>query len=125
MTFRRHAMPPRTTFSNYLARLVIWINEQPGYRCEIDEVMRPQVLQDIYIKTGKSKKKVSFHSSGCAGDVRIFKDGKYLENTEDYKFAGIYWESLDPFCVWGGRFGDNPATAKIEGWDGGHFQYGK
>lgn len=118
-------MPDRTIFSNYFSHLVLWINEQPGYRCEIDEVMRPQVLQDIYIKTGKSKKKVSVHSSGKAGDLRIFKNDKWLDKTEDYEFAGLYWESLDPLCVWGGRFGDNPATAKIEGWDGGHFQYGK
>ena len=24
---------------------------------------------------------------------------------------------------WGGRFGDNPLTEKIEGWDSGHFEY--
>jgi hypothetical protein len=116
-------------FSGYLARLITFINSVNGYRCIVGEVERPHVLQEIYIKSGASKKKVSFHEYRLAADLKIYKliDGKwtYLDKTTDYLFAGLFWESLDPECVWGGRFGDNPATAAIEGWDGGHFQYGK
>lgn len=113
-------------FAALFASLINWINLQDGYRCTIGEVERPQVLQDIYVKEKKTEVKVSDHSYNIAGDIRIFKliGGKwvYLEKTEDYKFAGEHWESMDKDCVWGGRFGDNPATEKIEGWDGNHFQ---
>lgn len=115
-------------FAKYFANLIEWINSQEEYRCTIGEVERPQILQDIYYKKKKSSKLVSYHTYNLAGDLRIFKkqtDGswKYLDKTPDYEFAGKYWESLDPKCVWGGRFGDNPATQQVEGWDGNHFQY--
>ena len=113
-------------FTALFATLINWIDVQEGYRCTIGEVERPQVLQDIYFKQGKSKTKKSAHRYNIAGDLRIFKkvgeEWVYLQKTEDYKFAGEYWEKLDPLCIWGGRFGDDPKTPKIEGWDGGHFQ---
>lgn len=116
-------------FARYFAMLIQHINSQPGYRCAIGEVERPSELQELYLKLKKTKAKDSFHEINCAGDLRIFKliDGVwvYLEKTQDYLFAGLYWESLDPLNVWGGRFGDKPETEAIEGWDGNHFQYGK
>ena len=48
----------------------------------------------------------SLHYSGCAGDPALYKDGKYMIKTEDYQALGQYWESLDPDCKWGGRWGD-------------------
>ena len=112
-------------FAKYFAQLIQWVNAQPGYSCTIGEVERPQVLQDVYVKTGKSKTSKSYHSTNCAGDLRIFLNGIFLTQSQEYLFAGKYWESLDTECIWGGRFGDNPATPEIEGWDGNHFQYGK
>ena len=112
-------------FAKYFAMLIQFVNAQEGYSCTIGEVERPQVLQDIYVQTGKSKTKTSYHSTNCAGDLRIYRKGVFLTATIDYLFAGKYWESLDKECIWGGRFGDNPATPEIEGWDGNHFQYGK
>ena len=116
-------------FAMYLANLLIFINAKPDYRAAVGEVERPHVLQEIYLRTGASKKKVSFHEFRLAADLKIYKwDGSrwvYLNKTPDYLFAGEYWESLDSENIWGGRFGDNPATAAIEGWDGGHFQHGK
>lgn len=54
----------------------------------------------------------SLHSNRLAVDFNLFKDGKYLFNTEDYRLLGEFWEALDPLCCWGGRF-SKP--------DGNHF----
>jgi len=48
----------------------------------------------------------SLHYMGCAGDLILYKDGIYKPQTENYKELGEYWESLDPNCKWGGRWGD-------------------
>ena len=52
---------------------------------------------------------------------RFEDDGKINYSPEKYKSLGEYWENLGG--RWGGRFGDNLATEKIEGWDSGHFEY--
>lgn len=46
----------------------------------------------------------SLHRNRLAVDLNIFKDGKYLENGDDYKDLGEYWEAIGG--AWGGRFGD-------------------
>jgi len=54
----------------------------------------------------------SLHYSKLAIDLNLFKvneetqKNEYLIKTEDHTELGIYWESLDPKCRWGGRFGD-------------------
>lgn len=64
--------------------------------------------------------KSSKHGRRLAIDINLFRDGVYLKNGEDYRELGEYWESLG--MIWGGRFGDDPATPKIEGWDANHFE---
>lgn len=46
--------------------------------------------------------KHSLHRSRLAVDFNLFKNGKYLEDTESYRPLGEYWESLGG--SWGGRF---------------------
>ena len=48
----------------------------------------------------------SCHRKRLAVDFNLFKDGKYLTETEDYLELGEYWESLHPYARWGGRFND-------------------
>ena len=48
----------------------------------------------------------SLHENSLAIDLNLFKDGKYLSETEDHRQLGEYWESLDDDCCWGGRFKD-------------------
>lgn len=66
---------------------------------------------------GKFGEKVSYsnanscHKLRLAIDLNLFKDGKYLTATEDYRPIGEYWESLGG--VWGGSWGA----------DGNHFSY--
>ena len=49
---------------------------------------------------------VSFHHKRLAIDLNLFKNGKYLSSTAAHEPLGVYWESLHPECVWGGRFND-------------------
>jgi hypothetical protein len=48
----------------------------------------------------------SNHKQRLAIDFNLFKDGVFLQGTEDHRPLGEYWESLDPLCRWGGRFND-------------------
>lgn len=50
--------------------------------------------------------KKTLHEDSLAVDLNLFVGGVYRSLTEDYKEAGLFWESLNPLCVWGGRFGD-------------------
>lgn len=46
----------------------------------------------------------SLHRKRLAIDLNLFKNGKYLVNTDDHKPLGEYWESIGG--TWGGRFND-------------------
>lgn len=48
----------------------------------------------------------STHTLQLAIDLNLFKDGKYLSQTEDHRKFGELWESYDADCRWGGRFRD-------------------
>ncbi len=48
----------------------------------------------------------SLHKLSLAADIDLFKDGKYLTNTEDHALFGDFWESLGPLHSWGGHFDD-------------------
>ena len=55
-------------------------------------------------KAGSYSAAGSVHKLRLAVDLQLFKDGKYLTASEDYAFAGLYWESIGG--TWGGRFND-------------------
>lgn len=67
---------------------------------------------DAWARTGHRKR--SFHYRRLAIDLNLFKDGIWLKDTEDHRFAGEFWESLDRFCTWGGHWKD-----------GNHYSYGE
>ena len=56
-------------------------------------------------------KKSYGHESSChklklAIDLNLFKDGVFMDRTEDHKELGEWWEKQHPDCRWGGRFND-------------------
>ncbi len=109
----------RQDFAFMVYRLIKFAYDH-GYKLALGETKRTVEQQKLYVEQGKSKTMDSKHLDGLAIDVSAWKDGKYLDKTEDYKYLGLFWESIGG--RWGGRFGDNPATEAIEGWDGGHFE---
>jgi hypothetical protein len=46
----------------------------------------------------------SKHHERLAIDLNLFRDGKYLTETQDHAELGEWWESIGG--VWGGRFSD-------------------
>lgn len=48
--------------------------------------------------------KSSKHHRRLAIDLNLFRDGKYLQTTEDHRPLGEWWESQGG--IWGGRFND-------------------
>ena len=48
----------------------------------------------------------SLHTQRLAVDLNLFRDGRFLANTEDHRALGEWWEALHPLCRWGGRFKD-------------------
>ncbi|MBC8549765.1 MAG: M15 family metallopeptidase [Candidatus Brocadiales bacterium] len=94
----------QSKFALHFAQLIQYVYEQ-GYECTIGDVW----AHDRH-------KNNSFHYIKLAGDLNLFLDGKYLTETEDHKFLGEYWESLDPLCTWGGDFSRK---------DGNHYSYGE
>ncbi len=109
-------------FSLMVARLIDFVYSN-GMECTLGEAWRPQMMQDFYFKTGKSKVKYSTHQDRLAIDLNLFINEKYATNPEDYRSSGEYWESIGG--RWGGRFGiQKEDYDKKVGWDSGHFEYG-
>ena len=60
----------------------------------------------------------SLHTLRLAFDVNLFKDGVYLTESAAYEPLGVYWESLDPDCAWGGRFSKPDGNHLSLSWGG-------
>lgn len=85
-----------------------------GYAVTLGEAYRTPEQAAWNVAHGKGIKN-SLHTQRLAIDLQLFKAGKYLDKSEDYKEMGEYWESLSTpglECAWGGRF-SKP--------DGNHF----
>jgi len=62
-------------------------------------------LGDAWAQSEDGHHKVnSKHYVRLAIDLNLFKNGKYLEETEDHRPLGEFWESVGG--TWGGRFDD-------------------
>ena len=92
-------------FMRLLPRLIDYIHEQGFEGTEGDAFRDPRVHGEIGEKKGYGHPK-SAHKNRLAIDINLFKDGKYLDTTEDHKLIGDFWESLHELCRWGGDFGD-------------------
>jgi hypothetical protein len=110
-------VPRQETFAVNVAKLIMFISAN-GYQVTLGETIRTQAQADIYAKKGIGIRD-SNHCYRLAIDLNLFKDGKYLTQEKDYKFAGVYWQSLNKFNEWGGRFKD--VHGHLIG-DFGHFE---
>ncbi len=104
----------RQLFTENLAKLIEYaINI--GYKVSIGEVERSKAQAEANAKAGIGIKN-SLHTLGLAVDLNLYKNGKYLENSEDHVELGKFWESLstpEAKHRWGGRF--------ISRRDGNHY----
>lgn len=100
-------IPDQVYFLRDLCTLVLFANDLKFAMTE-GEGERPQWVEDIYRKQGKSKVEQSQHTLRLAHDFHFYDfsspNGKYMEIT-DYKrlkSIGEFWKSLSPKNRWGG-----------------------
>ena len=85
-----------------------------GYELTFGDAYRdPRVHGEVGQKKSYSSAN-SVHKQRLAVDFNLFKDGRYLTDTEAHRPLGEYWESIGG--TWGGRFGESGGTA-----DGNHY----
>ena len=79
---------------------------QRGYECTGGDLMRDKRVFGVVGESKGYGAPSSNHKQRLAIDINLFKDGKFLTETEDHRIFGEYWESLDERNRWGGRFND-------------------
>jgi hypothetical protein len=55
-------------------------------------------------RVGVAGREMSIHRDRLAIDLNLFIDGRWQQDSAAYEPLGVYWESLGPDCIWGGRF---------------------
>ena len=78
-----------------------------GFEITYGEATRHQIVQDLYLKEGKTTAKYSQHQKKLARDYNFFYAGKYITGKNAKKMlqvVGDYWESLHPDNRWGGNW---------------------
>lgn len=94
----------QSLFARLVADLIIHAYTL-GYEITFGDTYRSKEEAERLNKLGLGIKK-SLHTKRLAIDINLFKNGKYLNKTDDHKILGEFWEGLHPLCRWGGRFRD-------------------
>jgi len=77
-----------------------------GYEVTIGDVFRdPRVHGQLGVRKSYSHPK-SAHKVKLAIDLNLFRDGEYLQLTEDHRPLGEWWKEQHPLARWGGDFDD-------------------
>lgn len=87
----------QSRFALMYAQLVLFAASE-GY-----EVTHGHTFRCEACPVGKAN---SNHKLKLAGDLNLFKGGKWLNRTEDHAELGEFWEGLATDARWGGRWGD-------------------
>lgn len=116
MSLREH----QSIFLKNFALLILWAFDE-GFEATAGELLRTEEQHAFNVEKGKTKATRSLHMDRMAGDLMLFKDGKYLTNTEDYKSLGQFWVGLHPQNRWGGDWNKN-GKADESFYDGNHFE---
>lgn len=89
------------------ARMVAQLIEKAfelGYEVTLGDAYRdPRLHGAVGVKKGYGHPK-SCHKLRLAIDLNLFKNGKFLVDTEDHRQLGEWWESIGG--TWGGQFND-------------------
>lgn len=92
-----------------------------GYAVRIGEVQRPLEMQEIYVRTGRSKTMDSAHIKKCAVDLVLLRDGKVCTRAQ-IKPLGDWWESQNVLNRWGGNWRGLVDLGKSRFVDAPHFE---
>ena len=91
-------------FAEDVGKLLTWLYDS-GYTVTFGEALRTPEQAAIYAKKGIGISN-SLHTIKLAIDLNLFKEGRWLTRTMEYRAAGEYWESLRDGNSWGGWFND-------------------
>lgn len=92
-----------------------------GFGIRLGEALRPIEMQELYVKTGRSKTMNSMHIKKLAIDLNLVLNGR-LATREEIKPLGDWWESLDPKNRWGGSWRGLVESKKSSFIDSPHFE---
>lgn len=107
-------------FASHVALLINKAIEL-GFGVRLGEVMRPIEMQQLYVKTGRSKTMNSMHIKKLAIDLNLIVNGR-LATREEIEPLGKWWESLDPKNRWGGSWRGLIENKKSSFVDVPHFE---
>lgn len=109
-------------FTSMVGKLFTYADRQ-RIGLTMGDAWRSPEEQKRLVAENKSRTLKSKHLDRLAIDLNMFICGTLMEDREDYRILGQYWESLGG--EWGGRFGVERKDYKTKvGWDPGHFQAG-
>lgn len=103
-TFTTDTLGQKQELFSYMLGLLLLEAQRRGYRVRVGEVWRSDAA---WRATPRGKRGLrSVHQDKLAVDLNLFRDGIYLDKTEDHQELGEWWERQHPLAHWGGRFGD-------------------
>jgi hypothetical protein len=77
-----------------------------GFEVTLGDAYRdPRVHGALGVKLGYGHPN-SAHKNRLAIDLNLFKNGVFLQRTEDHRPLGEWWEQQHELARWGGRFND-------------------
>lgn len=95
----------QSEFARLVPRLIDKAFEM-GFEVTLGDAYRdPKVHGQLGVRMSYSHPR-SAHKVRLAIDLMLFKDGEWLEMTEDHRPLGEWWEQQHPLARWGGRFND-------------------
>ena len=92
----------QSRFAIMAARLILQAQAM-GYEVTLGEAYRSPAEAARLAAAGRGIAR-SLHTDRLAIDLNLFKNGRYLDSTEDHRPLGEWWESIGG--AWGGRFKD-------------------
>lgn len=112
-------------FMGLWAQVVIYARDVLKTPIVMLEWLRTKERQAYLVSIGRSKTLASLHLDGLAIDFCFLQDlrddGRLNWTAAKYQDLILYAESIG--LVSGARFGDDPTTPLVDGWDLGHLQY--
>ncbi len=95
---------------------IAWVYKA-GYELTFGEAFRPAKQAALNAKAGVGIRN-TLHGLRLAVDWNLFKDGVWLQDSEDHRQLGTFWKTLHPLNRWGGDFRDKDGKPKP---DGNHY----
>ncbi len=95
----------QSEFARLVGKLILKAYDL-GYEVTLGDAYRdPRVHGAMGVRKSYSHPK-SAHKIRLAIDLNLFKNGEFLETSEDHRPLGEWWEKQHPDARWGGRFSD-------------------